>query len=115
ASSDVVKRQVANVGLSQLISISIPVLMTIYPVAIALVLVTFLTERFARPAFSHRVVLSVALFFGIFDGLQTAGMDMSFLDFMPLHVEGMAWLLPTALTAIVCLFIPKNLDQKADA
>ena len=105
---------VANVGLTQLISISIPVLMTIYPVAIALVLVTFLTERFARPEFSHRIVLSVALFFGIFDGLQTAGMDMSFLDFMPLHAEGMAWLLPTALTAIVCLFLPKNMPQKAD-
>ncbi|MCL1080546.1 MAG: branched-chain amino acid transport system II carrier protein [Shewanella psychromarinicola] len=106
---------VANVGLAQLISVSIPVLMTIYPVAIALVLVTFLTERFARPEFSHRIVLTVALFFGIFDGLQTAGMDMSFLDFMPLHAEGMAWLLPTALTAIVCLFLPKKRLQKVQA
>jgi LIVCS family branched-chain amino acid:cation transporter len=106
---------VANVGLAQLISVSIPVLMTIYPVAIALVLVTFLTERFARPEFSHRIVLTVALFFGIFDGLQTAGMDMTFLDFMPLHAEGMAWLLPTTLTAIVCLFLPKHRVQKVQA
>lgn len=99
---------VANVGLSELIRISIPVLMTIYPVAIALVIVTLLTNRFHRPEFSHRLVLSVALFFGIFDGLQAAGIDMSLLNFMPLHSEGMAWLLPTALTIVICLLMPKS-------
>ena len=103
---------VANVGLNQLITISIPILMAIYPVAIALVLVTFLTSSFPRPALSHRVVLSVALFFGIFDGLQTAGVDMSMLNFLPLHKEGMAWLIPTTIVAIVCLFIPKKVAQQ---
>lgn len=104
---------VANVGLTQLISISIPVLVSIYPVAIALVAVTFLTERFARPEFSHRLVLSVALVFGAFDGLQAAGVNMSLLDFMPLHAEGMAWLLPTAIVVIVCLFIPSKATPNA--
>lgn len=61
---------VANVGLTQLLAISIPVLMTIYPVAIALVLVTFLTPYFRNPKFAHRLALSVALFFGIFDALK---------------------------------------------
>lgn len=98
---------VANVGLSQLISISVPVLYTIYPVAIALVAVTFLTEKFAMPEFSHRIVLSVALLFGVIDGLKAAGIDMSLTDFMPLHNEGMAWLLPTGLTILACLFVKK--------
>ncbi|MDP5146824.1 branched-chain amino acid transport system II carrier protein [Shewanella sp. ULN5] len=99
---------VANVGLSQLISISIPVLMTIYPVAIALVLITLITPKFARPEFSQRLVLSVALAFGILDGLKTAGVDMSAFDLLPLHAEGMAWLLPTAIVTLVCLFLPKS-------
>jgi len=103
----VVCATVANVGLSQLISISIPVLMTIYPVAIALVLITLITPKFARPAFSQRLVLSIALAFGILDGLKTAGVDMSAFNFLPLHAEGMAWLLPTAIVTIVCLFLPK--------
>ncbi|WOT05734.1 branched-chain amino acid transport system II carrier protein [Shewanella youngdeokensis] len=94
---------IANVGLAQLISISIPVLMTVYPVAIALVAVTFLTERFAKPETAHRIVLSVALFFGIIDGLKAAGVDVSVFEFMPLHAEGMAWLLPTAIAIIACL------------
>lgn len=104
---------VANVGLAQLISISIPVLVTIYPVAIALVAVTYLTEKFPKPAFSHRLVLSVALVFGIIDGLKAAGADMSLFEFMPLHNEGMAWLLPTAVTIVVCLFIKPNNAQVA--
>jgi len=98
---------VANVGLSQLISISVPVLYTIYPVAIALVAVTFLTEKFSMPEFSHRIVLSVALLFGVIDGLKAAGFDITLTDFMPLHNEGMAWLLPTGLTILACLFIKK--------
>ncbi|MCE9685617.1 branched-chain amino acid transport system II carrier protein [Shewanella sp. AS16] len=120
---------VANIGLSQLISISIPVLLTIYPVAIALVVLTFLTSSFKRPEFSHRLVLSVALFFGILDGLHAAGLTREVLQALepsngllaflvdallyierltaelPLHAEGMAWLLPTVLTMLACLFI----------
>ena len=106
----VITAVVANVGLAQLISISIPVLVTIYPVAIALVAVTFLTERFAQPAFAHRMVLSVALVFGIIDGLKVAGVDMSMFDAMPMSGQGMAWLIPTAITIFACIVVkrPRN-------
>ncbi len=96
---------VANVGLNQLIEISIPVLVTVYPVAIALVAVTFLTGRFPRPVFSHRAVLFVALLFGLIGGLSAAGVDMSFFECMPLFTEGMAWLVPTMVAIVICLFI----------
>jgi len=102
---------VANVGLSQLISISVPVLYTIYPVAMALVAVTLLTDKFPRPTFSHRLVLSVALVFGIIDGLKAAGLDTSVMSFMPLYTEGMAWLLPVTLTIVASLFIKKSLNE----
>lgn len=102
---------VANVGLAQLINISIPVLVTVYPVAIALVAVTYLTEHFDRPALAHRLVLSVALIFGIIDGLKAAGLDMSVFDVMPMHSEGMAWLLPTGLVIIACLMIKRPKAQ----
>ncbi|WP_243637421.1 branched-chain amino acid transport system II carrier protein [Parashewanella curva] len=104
---------VANVGLSQLISISIPVLVTIYPVAIALVAITFVTTKLARPEFSHRLVLSVALVFGIVDGLKAAGVDMSALQFLPLFNDGMAWVIPTFFTIIACVAIPRHKAQQA--
>ncbi|MCW3171614.1 branched-chain amino acid transport system II carrier protein [Shewanella subflava] len=111
----VVCATVANVGLSQLISISVPVLMTIYPVAIALVLITLITPKFARPAFSQRLVLSVALAFGILDGFKAAGVDMSTFNFLPLHAEGMAWLLPTVIVTVVCLFLPRSAQSNSAA
>ncbi|WP_372872012.1 branched-chain amino acid transport system II carrier protein [Shewanella sp.] len=104
---------VANVGLAQLISISIPVLVSIYPVVIALVAVTFLTERMPNPALGHRLVLAVALLFGAIDGLKAAGVDMSLVDFMPLYAEGMAWLLPTLATMVICLFIGNRQAEAA--
>ncbi|AZQ11682.1 branched-chain amino acid transport system II carrier protein [Shewanella khirikhana] len=104
---------VANVGLAQLISISIPVLVSIYPVVIALVAVTFLTERMPNPVLGHRLVLAVALLFGAIDGLKAAGVDMSLVDFMPLYAEGMAWLLPTVVTMVICLFIGNRQAEAA--
>ena len=52
---------VANVGLSQLISLSIPVLVAIYPVAVALVLVTFLKGYFGRPRLVFRACVGGCL------------------------------------------------------
>ncbi|HDT5886328.1 TPA: branched-chain amino acid transport system II carrier protein [Aeromonas dhakensis] len=89
---------VANVGLSQLISLSIPILVAIYPVAIALVLVTFAQGRFGRPRLAFRAVLLVAFLFGCLDGLGAAGMQMDAFAFLPLFDKGLAWLLPTLLT-----------------
>ncbi len=88
---------VANVGLSQLISLSIPVLVAIYPVAVALVLVTFLKGCFGRPRLVFRAVLLVAFLFGCLDGLGAAGMKMDAFAFLPLFDKGLAWLLPTLL------------------
>lgn len=127
---------VANVGLTQLISISIPVLMTVYPVAIALVAVTFLTGFFRNPQFAHRAALLVALFFGILDGMKVAASSLvgenglasssfaqGFVDLvngmapalskLPLYEEGMAWLMPTAIVIVLCLFVGK--PQQATA
>ncbi|KFZ39162.1 branched-chain amino acid transporter [Shewanella mangrovi] len=119
---------VANVGLSQLISISIPVLMMVYPVAIALVLMTFLERFFRRPKLTHRISLLVALLFGIFDGLKVAAASMKSFDVsdtspfasaliqfvawvspvmseLPLYDQGMAWLVPTLVAVVVCIII----------
>lgn len=99
---------VANVGLSQLISISIPVLVAIYPVAVALVLVTFLKQQFARPTLSVRVVLTIAFMFGCLDGLGAAGMKMSAFSFLPLFDKGLAWLLPTCAACVFFMLLPRR-------
>ncbi|MFD2232136.1 branched-chain amino acid transport system II carrier protein [Alkalimarinus sediminis] len=88
---------VANIGLSQLIALSIPILMAVYPVAIALVMLTLVANRLKNPRLTYAVTLSVAFVFGIFDGFSAAGLELVLLHAVPMFDEGLAWVLPTLL------------------
>ena len=103
---------VANVGLTQLIALSVPVLYALYPVAIALVVLTFIRNKLANPRFAYRSVLLVSLLFALIDAVKTAGMDVSFFNVLPLFDVGMSWLLPTVAAIIFGFFIGKP-DQAA--
>ena len=96
---------VANVGLNTLITVSIPVLVAFYPVAVALVLATYLQPLMRGPVLAYRLILSVALFFGLIDGLQAAGVDMSIFHWLPMFDIGMAWVIPTVVASIIGLAI----------
>ncbi|MFC3913283.1 branched-chain amino acid transport system II carrier protein [Pseudaeromonas sharmana] len=98
---------VANVGLSTLIALSIPVLVAIYPVAIALVAMTFLKDYYAHPRLAFRLVLLVSMLFGALDGLKTAGVNLDLFNFLPLFSLGLAWILPT-LVAMVLAWLPRQ-------
>ncbi|WP_394248971.1 branched-chain amino acid transport system II carrier protein [Vibrio profundi] len=99
---------VANVGLAQLIALSVPVLFALYPVAIALVALTFIRKKLPNPRVAYRVVILASLLFALIDAAKVAGVDVSALNMLPLFEIGMGWLLPTA-TAMVCmLFIGKS-------
>lgn len=99
---------VANVGLSQLISISVPVLYTVYPLAVAIVAVTLLQERFPNPQLAVRFVLLIAFMFGLLDGMKASGLDMSAFNFLPLFTQGLAWVLPTVIAIAVSIFAMKE-------
>ena len=103
---------VANVGLSQLISLSVPVLFALYPVAIALVALTFLRSRFPNPKAAYRFVVLVSLLFALIDGAKVAGVDVSALKVLPLFEIGMGWLLPTAAAIICMFFVGKSAEQE---
>lgn len=101
---------VANVGLAQLISLSVPVLFALYPVAIALVALTFVRSKLPNTRFAYRAVLLVSLMFALLDAAKVAGMDVSAFNVLPLFDIGMGWVLPT-LAVIICMFFiskPKN-------
>jgi LIVCS family branched-chain amino acid:cation transporter len=98
---------VANVGLSQLIALSVPVLFALYPVAIALVALTFLRKKLPNPQAAYRVVILVSLLFALIDAAKVAGVDVSALNMLPLFDIGMGWLLPTAVAMVAMLFVGK--------
>ena len=97
---------VANQGLTQLISVSVPVLVGLYPLAIVLVALSLL-DGFWRS--SPRVfvpVMAVTLVFGLVDAFNAAGFKglvPGVFAHLPLAAEGLGWLLPVALTLLVAV------------
>lgn len=94
---------VANVGLSQLIALSVPVLFALYPVAIALVALAFVRNHLPNPEVAYRIVVLVAFVFALLDAAKVAGINVNAFNMLPLFEVGMAWLMPT-FAAIICMF-----------
>lgn len=96
---------VANIGLTQLIAISVPILMAIYPLAIVLMLLAFFHKMFR----GHRAVYVGAIvataLISLMDGLSSVGLSIeaitSIYKHLPLHKEGIGWLLPAIAGALL--------------
>ncbi|MCY1118661.1 branched-chain amino acid transport system II carrier protein [Bacillus safensis] len=101
---------VANLGLAQIISLSVPVLVSIYPLAIVIILLSFL-DRWIN---GRRIIYIASLLFtGVFaviDGLVAAKIPLGglpeFLEaVLPLYSLGIGWAVPAVLGAIIGLLI----------
>ena len=95
---------VANQGLTQLISFSIPVLVGLYPLAIVLVALSLLDGFWLSSARVFRPVMAVALVFGLVDGLAAAGWAQwvpGFFSQLPLADQSLGWLLPVLVTLVL--------------
>lgn len=91
---------VANQGLDQLIKVSAPVLVGLYPLAIVLVLLSFLRSVWRNPQRVFRVAMAVTLVFGILDGLTASGLVPGlsrWLHYLPLASQQLGWLVPVSL------------------
>ena len=84
----------ANLELGVLIELSIPVLVAVYPIAIALILYTLYSPQITNKKPALISILTVATLFGVIEGIKAAGVALDFLSFLPLYEQGLAWLLP---------------------
>ena len=96
---------VANIGLEQLITISLPVLLAIYPLAIVLMVLTLAAKWFndARAVYITAMIFTALV--SIYDGLKQAKITFTgyenFLNQIPLYSTGIGWLIPALIGAIV--------------
>ncbi|MCM2321375.1 MAG: branched-chain amino acid transport system II carrier protein [Pseudomonas sp.] len=97
---------VANLGLTQLIGFSVPVLVGLYPLAIVLVLLSLADHLWLHAPRVFRPVLAVTLVFGVFAGLATAGLTAlvpAWLEHLPLAEHSLGWLLPVVVTLLLAV------------
>lgn len=89
----------ANLGLSQLISVSIPLLISIYPIAIVLILLSLLHSYKPMERAVYVGAIIGAGIISIYDGLATAGIEIASIStgftYIPFYTNGLGWLLPS--------------------
>jgi branched-chain amino acid:cation transporter, LIVCS family len=95
---------IANIGLSQLITFSLPVLFFIYPPAIILMLLTLASKWFGDSKYVYLFGMLFTAICSLYDGLGAAGITpvwyKSFVSVMPLFEMGLGWLIPGIIGAI---------------
>lgn len=105
---------VANFGLSNIITYSIPVLMFLYPLAVVLMILTFLSPLFNHARIVYVGATIVTFMISIIDGLKTL-CDLLEIDYyvwmspiiafyekvLPLYKEGLGWLLPVLIVMLI--------------
>jgi branched-chain amino acid:cation transporter, LIVCS family len=100
---------IGNVGLTQLINISLPVLMIIYPVAIVLILLSYFHNLFHGYSKVYIFALIPTSIISLIDGLKIAGIEFpaltNVLSNLPLYSQGIAWALPAIFGALAGFFI----------
>lgn len=103
---------VANVGLTQLIAISVPVLSMIYPAVIVLILLSFLHSFFHGYRAVYAGGIAGALIISVLDTLTgTFGFDFSWLVVFPLYDQGIGWLVPAVIGSLLGYVIGKASEK----
>ncbi len=105
---------VANFGLSNIIMYSVPVLMFVYPLAIVLMLLTFVSPLFNHQRIVYVSATIVTFLISTIDGVKAfcKSFDMAYFEWMtpiikayenylPLYDEGLGWLLPVLIVIII--------------
>ncbi|MBE4908285.1 branched-chain amino acid transport system II carrier protein [Bacillus luteolus] len=97
---------VANIGLTQLIAFSVPILIIIYPLAIVLILLSFAHPLIGEKSMIYSLALLATGLISIFDGLNSAGIEFPLLlqffkEFLPLYEQGIGWVVPAIIGAIL--------------
>ncbi len=101
----------ATVGVTTIVNVAYPLLVTVYPVAIALIILTLIGGPLAyRPVYIGAV--TGALITSIPEALDIIGLPVGFImnlvDMIPFATAGFAWIIPTALGAAIGLIAAKT-------
>lgn len=95
---------VTNLGLEQLIRIAVPVLLTIYPIAIVLVLLSLARSLWNNASRIFVPTLAVATLFGLIDASRAIGFTTwipNQLDALPGSNLGLSWIVPVLVVLLV--------------
>lgn len=104
---------ISNAGVDQITSLAVPLLVIIYPVVIALILITFL-DKYIQHRVIYSGVIYTALIVSVIEvfvsyNVPIPGLSKVFL-LIPLAKEGFAWVIPTIAVGVLLVIFFKALE-----
>lgn len=107
---------VSNVGLTQIIALAVPFLVTIYPLVIVFVILSLFDRTIGWRRSVYHWALNLTLIFSLIDGLNAAGIHFHQLNqlltaYLPFYNLTMGWVVPALCGAAVGLAL--SLFKKA--
>ncbi|MGN8646580.1 branched-chain amino acid transport system II carrier protein [Gracilibacillus sp. HCP3S3_G5_1] len=99
---------ISNFGLTTIIEFSVPVLSMLYPLAMCLMVLTFLDPLFKGRKEVYQVSILFTFIVALFDGLNEAGINLQvvndlFTTILPLYTVGLGWIVPAIVGGILGL------------
>ncbi len=108
---------ISNVGLTAMITFTLPALVMVYPPAIVLVLLSFANKFIKSKPEPYAIAMLFAFIIGIFDGLKTAGISLGaagdMVSKIPFFDLGIGWIVPAIVGCLIGMlpfvnFLSKN-------
>ncbi|GLR74178.1 branched-chain amino acid transport system II carrier protein [Aliivibrio sifiae] len=104
---------VANFGLEQILAISLPAILILCPVAIALVLAAWFLPTIKRNTTSYVSIVMISFVFGGLDALHILGLLSESLStpltrYVPLFSAHASWFLPVVLAVFISLLLNRQ-------
>lgn len=101
----------AMFGVDIIIKLAVPVLVFLYPIAIALIFLNILKNKIINDNIFVGTVIGAGIVSG-YEALQAMGINLSFLEkiysSLPLESLGLAWIFPAIIGGIIFKFIPNK-------
>ncbi|MBH0230495.1 branched-chain amino acid transport system II carrier protein [Halobacillus yeomjeoni] len=96
---------ISNIGLNQIISYSVPVLVFVYPITIVLVALTFIGRLFNHSTYVYRGAILFTSVIALYDGLVAFGVDVSsiqpLISQLPLFELNLSWVVPAIIGGLI--------------
>ena len=110
---------ISNVGLTQLVAVSLPVLMAVYPVLVVLIILSFFKRWIQHRRMIYVLSMAFAFCISFINGLDSAniplGIVADWVGMLPLYDLNLGWMIPAAIGAIIGIlpFWPMNKKKTA--
>ncbi|WP_071394401.1 branched-chain amino acid transport system II carrier protein [Bacillus tuaregi] len=111
----------SNLGLNQILKVSVPFLVSAYPLTIVLMLLTFFNRYFKNTRIVYGSAMLFTSVFAILSGLHTFGLELGPIqkvrDLLPLSSVGLDWVLPAVAGTLIGVLLSqlKKPDDSASS